>query len=83
MSTWANAPRHLLDGLLTAIHIQRVMRRLFYTLDTDKDIDDMSSTCHKSASQRNVPYAIVEQSTYDLPDIVNDTFAGDIVKSYL
>ena len=77
-----------MHGLLTALHIQLdhitshqlklVVRRFFYGA-----IDDVNSKYHQCASLRNVPHAIVEQSTGDPPYIVGVTFAADIAKRAL
>ena len=47
----------------------------------DRAIDDVNSKCHQCDSLRNVPHAIVEQSTGDPPDAVSVTFAAVVVKT--
>ena len=64
-TTCVNIPRHVLHGLLTALHIQLdhptshqlklVVHRFFCALDMDKAIEEMSSKCHQCASLRNAP----------------------------
>ena len=83
-------PRQVLDGLLTALHIQlchpschqlkQVAHRYLFALDMDKAIEDVSMNCHTCASLRNTPHVVVEQSTCEPPDTVGVSFATDIVR---
>jgi len=81
-------PRHVLDGLLTALHLKlshpsclqlkKVVSRYFYALD--KTIERVSLGCHPCAALRHVPHAVIEQSTFDPPAAVGVSFAADILK---
>ena len=83
-------PRQVLDGVLTAIHLQlshptgnqlkKVMSRYFYALDLDKAIYRVTDGCHTCAALKHAPHTIKEQSTSDSPPIVGVTFAADILK---
>ena len=69
------APRPVLDGLITALHIQfdhpstqqvkQVMHRYLYAFDLDKAIQVITHGCHHCASLRNVPHTVTTQSTND------------------
>ena len=84
-------PRQVLDGLLTALHIQlinhpsshqlkTVVKRYLYALDIDKAIANISDGCHFCAALRHTPTARVEQSTSPPPDSVGRSFAADVIK---
>ena len=83
-------PRQVLDGLLTALHIQLdhpsshqmklVMKRYFFALDMEKSIDKVSDTCHPCASLRKVPHTVIKQSTSDPPETVAVSFSADVIK---
>ena len=83
-------PRHLLDGLLLAIHIKlnhpsayqlkNVVSRYFYALDMDNAISRMSESCHQCNALKTIPHTVVEQSTSDPPDAVGVSFATDVLR---
>ncbi|KAJ8349524.1 hypothetical protein SKAU_G00246540 [Synaphobranchus kaupii] len=83
-------PRQVLDGLLTALHIQlahptchqlkAVIKRYLYALDLDKAVERVSDGCHSCAALRRSPGAKVEQSTPPPPDAVGVSFAADVLK---
>ncbi|KAJ8346823.1 hypothetical protein SKAU_G00282240 [Synaphobranchus kaupii] len=83
-------PRQVLDGLLTALHIQlahptchqlkAVVKRYLYALDLDKAVERVSDGCHSCAALRRSPGAKVEQSTSPPPDAVGVSFAADVLK---
>lgn len=83
-------PRQVLDGLLTALHIQlshptahqlkMVTRRYLFALDLDKAIERTTNSCHHCASLRKNPHTVIEQSTTAPPDAVGISFAADVVK---
>ena len=83
-------PRHVLDGLLTALHIQLnhpsnhqfklVVKRYLYALDVDKAIDRVTNSCHSCASLRQTPSVRVEQSTSPPPNSIGQSFAADVLK---
>lgn len=83
-------PREIIDGLLTALHIQlehptchqlkTVTRRYFYALDMDKSIELVSKSCHHCASLKSVQHMLKEQSSSDPPERLGVTFAADVIK---
>lgn len=83
-------PRQVLDGLLTALHIQlshpsshqlkMVAHRYLFALDMDKAIDRVTSSCHCCAALRQTPHTLVKQSTSAPPDAVGVSFAADVIK---
>ena len=83
-------PRQVLDGLLTALHIQlthpsshqlkAVTNRYLYALAIHKAIDRVTQACHLCASLRQTPKMRVEQSSCLPPDAVGVLFAADVIK---
>ena len=72
-------PRHVLDGLLSALHVylsHRSCRQL--KLVTQRYL--VPSICHNCASLRTVPTTVVKQSTNPLPETVGISFASDVIK---
>ena len=83
-------PRQVLDGLLTALHIQldhpsahqlkAVFRRYLYALDLDKSVNQVTSGCHQCTSLCALQHTSVPQTTGDPPGAVGVSFAADIIK---
>ena len=83
-------PRQVLEGLLTALHIQlghpsshqlkAVTKRYLYALDIDKAIDRVTQACHQCAALRQTPKMREEQSSPPPPDAVGVSFAADVIK---
>ena len=83
-------PRQVLEGLLTALHIQlghpsshqlkAVTNCYLYALDMDKAIDRVTQACHQCASLRLTPEMREEQSCSPPPDAVGVSFAADVIK---
>ena len=83
-------PRMVLDGLVTALHIQldhpscyqlkQVMHRYLYALDLDKAIDTASRSCHQCASLRDTAHTTIPQSTGNPPEVVGISYAADVIK---
>ena len=83
-------PRQVLDGLLTALHIQlahptchqlkTVVKRYLYALDMDKAIERVTDQCHPCAALRRFPTAKVEQTSSPPPDAIGVSFAADVLK---
>ena len=83
-------PRQVLDGLLTALHIQldhpsahqlkAVFRRYLYALDLDKSVNQVTSGCHQCTSLRALQHTSVPQTTGDPPGAVGVSFAADVIK---
>ena len=85
-------PRSVLSGLLTALHIRfhhpskyqtkHLFNRYFFTLDTDKAIETLTSSCHHCQSLKAIPQHLQPQSSSDPPATIGVAFAADIVKRY-
>ena len=83
-------PRQVLEGLLTALHIQlshpssnqlkAVTKCYLYALDIDKAIVCVSQGCHQCAALRQTPIAREEQTTSLPPEAVGVSFAADVIK---
>ena len=83
-------PRQVLDGVLTAIHLQlshptsnqlkKVISSYFYVLDLNKAIYRVTDGGHTCATIKQAPHTIKEQSKSDLLPIVGVSFAADILK---
>ena len=83
-------PRNVLDGLLTALHLQlshpsksqlkSVFNRAFYALDSEVSINNVSDSCHTCKSLQKVPSMFREQSTSVIPERVGSCFAADVIK---
>ena len=83
-------PRQVLDGLLTALHVQldhpttyqlkQVVHRYFYALDLDKAIEKVALGCHLCTSLRTAPRMRIDQSTSEPPETVGTSFAGDVIR---
>ena len=83
-------PQQLLEGLLTALHIQLshpssnqlkdVTKRYLNALDMDKAIDRVTQNYHTCAALRQTPKERVEQSFCPPPDAVGVSFAADVIK---
>ena len=83
-------PRQVLDGLLTALHIQlshpsshqlkMVTKRYLFALDMDKAIERVVKSCTSCAALSQTPLARIEQSSCDPPDAVGISFAADVLK---
>ena len=85
-------PRNAFPGLLTALHIKfghptahqlkLVMKRWFFALDFDRQIEELSEHCHLCLSLKSFPKTKVEQSTTEAPESVGCIFAADVNSSY-
>ena len=84
-------PREVLDGLLTALHLQlmhpskyqlkQVFARGFFALDADKAIDRIVDSCHACAALKKVPTRFKMQSTSVPADEgIGIRFGADVVK---
>ena len=83
-------PKAVLHGILTALHIQlthpsayqmkKVFARYFFALSMDQAVERVTSACEKCAAIRDVPSALIEQSTSDPPKTVGVCFAADVIK---
>ena len=83
-------PKQVLYGTLSALHLQlkhptayqlnEAFSRYFFALDTEKVISEVTKACHICASIRDVPTAMIEESTDAPPEVVGTRLAADIIK---
>lgn len=83
-------PRQVLDGLVTALHLQlshpsanqlrKTISRYFFALDLDKAVRRTTEGCHACAALRHKPQVVIEQSSSAPPAVVGVSFAADIMK---
>ena len=83
-------PRGVLDGLLTALHLQLshpskhqlklVFNRAFYALDSDAALTRVYDSCHTCKSLQKVPSQFRQQSTSIPPDRIGSWFSADVIK---
>ena len=83
-------PQQVLDGILTALHLQlkhpsafqltKVFSRYFFCLNTEKAVAAVSNYCHHCASIKEIPKSLIEQSTCEPPPSVGCNYSADIIK---
>ena len=83
-------PEQVLHGILTVLHLQlrhpsannlsKAFSRYFFALNLEKCIKEVSKSCHQCASIKEIPHAMIEQSTDPPPQIVGERFAADVIK---
>ena len=83
-------PRKVLDGLVTALHIQldhpsayqlkQIIHRYIFALDLDKSVETTSRSCHHCSSLRNTPNLTIAQSSNNPPEVVGISYAADVIK---
>lgn len=83
-------PRHLLHGLLTALHLrfshptksqlQKVFERYFFALDHEEGITEVTNSCHLCQSLAKLPPERAQFSTSEPPNAPGKVFASDVMK---
>ena len=83
-------PRQVLEGLLTALHIQlshpschqlkAVSKRYLYAPDMDKAIDRVTQACRHCTALCQTPKVRMEQSSCPPPNAVGVSFTADVIK---
>ena len=83
-------PRQVLDGLLTALHIQlshpsshllkMVTKWYLFALDMDKALEHVVKSCTSCAALSLTPQVHIEQSSCEPPDAIGISFAADVLK---
>ena len=83
-------PRHVLPGLLTALHIKlehpmshqlkQVISHYFFAPDLDQSIDHTTSSCHQCVTLKQFPHMLVEQSTCHPPEAVGVNSTADVIR---
>ena len=86
-------PQHILRGFLTALHLQlkhpsanqlsKAFTRHFYAKKIDNTVAEISRSCDVCASLKDIPKAMIEQSTDSPPATVGGNFAADVVRRCL
>ena len=85
-------PPQILHGILTVLHLKlkhpsannltKAFSRYFFALNLDKSIKEVSKSCHQCASIKDVPRAMIEQSSDPPPQFVGEKLAADIMKRH-
>ena len=83
-------PEQVLYGIITALHLQlqhptanqlnKAFSRYFFAFGTDKVIEEVTKSCHSCESIKDVPKAMIEESTETPPEVVGTRLAADIIK---
>ena len=83
-------PYQVLHGLLTVLHLKlnhptslqltKAFARYFFAINLEKAIMEVSRGCHQCAAIKEVPRAMIEESTEAPPSSVGGRFAADIIK---
>jgi len=83
-------PRSVLDGLVTALHIQllhptahqlkKAMHRHFFALDLDASVEQACASCHQCAALRKVPSSLPQSYTTEPPKGVGVACAADVLR---
>ena len=82
-------PRHILTGLLTALHLrfqhpsssqlQKVFSRHFYALDAEAEVKSVTKSCVHCASLQTLPQEIMDFSTSAPQSMPGKSFACDVL----
>ena len=83
-------PRQVAAGLFTALHIRlshptysqlkQVTSRYFFSLDMEKELQQVSTNCHTCSSLAKLPHAPHPSSTSTPPSKIGALYASDIVR---
>ena len=83
-------PQQVLHGILTVLHLKfnhptahqltKVFSQYFFALNLDKSVTEVSKSCSQCASIREIPRAMIKQTTDTPPQSVGVNFAADIIK---
>ena len=83
-------PRHVLGGLLTALHLRlqhpsksqllQVFRRSFFALDAESAINEVTTSCSQCSAIATIPKEIEEFSTSESIPRLGESFACDIIR---
>ena len=82
-------PEEVLPGLLSALHLRlnhpshnelsKIVKRYFWAINMDSNIELTSQSCHLCASLRKVPKSLIPEATSNPPESVGCNFAADIM----
>ena len=83
-------PNQMLHGLLTMLHLNlnhptayqlsKAFARHFFALDSDKCIKQVSQACSQCAAIKELPKAMIPESTEPPPSVIGGRFAADVIK---
>ena len=83
-------PQNVLHGILTVLHLRlchptafqlsKAFNRYFYAINLDKAISEVTKGCHQCESIKEVPKAMIKESSEIPPTAVGGNFAADIIK---
>lgn len=71
---------HLLLNHPTAYNLSKAFTRYFFALGSDKYIKEVSQKCSQCAAIKELPKAMIKESTEPPPVVVGERFAADIIK---
>ena len=85
-------PEQILEGFLMILHhklkhptanqLSKAMERYFYSLHLDETISKLTKSCHICQSIKEIPQAMIEESTEDPPATVGGRFAADVIQRF-
>ena len=85
-------PKHLLNGLLTTIHLQlnhasayqlqKVFARSYFAQGAQKQVTTVVQNCHTCQSLRTIPRELHVQTSTDFPESPTRSYAADVVKRH-
>ena len=85
-------PDQILHGLLTMIHIKldhptpyqltKAFNRHFFALDSEKHIKEVSRVCPQCAAIKEIPEAMIPESTDPPPLVIGGRFAADVIRRW-
>ena len=85
-------PDQILHGILTMLHLilehptayqlTKAFGRHFFALDSEKAIKEVSTVCPVCAAVKEIPSAMILESTDPPPNVVGGRFAADVIKRW-
>ena len=83
-------PEQVLHGILTVLHLKlnhpsahqlnKAFSQHFFALNIDKAISEVTKACHQCASIKDIPQAMIKQSTDHPPSSVGIKYAADVIR---
>lgn len=84
-------PEQVVHGLLTMLHLRShpsannlkmAFSRYFYALHIDKLSKEVTQACSQCAALREIPHALIPESSQPPPNTIGESFAGDVMKRW-
>ena len=85
-------PRHVAEGLLTALHVQlshpslsqlkQVFCRAYFCLDLNTKARKVCESCHTCASLKTVPNNYHKQTTSPPSKVIGSRYSADVIRRY-